>query len=1351
MKHTVYTLLFGLIPFLLIAQEPACGTQGGELFAQQLLKDLDLLRQHEARFAGDPGVRTTTSASLPVQFHVVRTSGGGSSLTQGTLNQAVVILNNYFQYAGIQFFQCAAPIYIDDSNLTDFFISQQKQLVARSFVKNVINIYCVNSIEGGGVGGYTYLPGTGQPDLIVMDDGLLLNATLTHEMGHFFGLLHTHGASNCPAKLPGTDELADGSNCLTAGDYVCDTPADPGLLGAGCQEYQVSPSCEYIGISRDAKGAAFRPDVNNVMSYSRSSCRNRLTPGQYARINAIYQEYRTYLACSDSAPVTKRLSLSSPIFISPNPVKAGKPFTVSAQVSNTGNAPFTGKVKAVVFNRLNEELSTLGVASISDTLAPGQVLSGLLEFSNPSLLLSEETYKVGFYFLPDSATSYQLAGNEKYASYVSFTVEGTPLECVAPDSVWVADAGLAHLIFEWTASPVPSAYYKVAYREKGKTDWTEIPNWSANRMVIVNRKPCTAYEFRVLAICPEGQSEWSPILSASTKGCQEAYCLSYGNSLRSFIQEVSLGAVRNISGNDYGYKDFTSFRAEAAPGGFLPLNLVPGRASTESVRIVYWRVWADLNRDLDFDDSGEMIFQGADYNTQPVNAAWQVPDVVSSGEIRIRISMDTKAYPTPCAVNDYRDVEDYSLVVTGPLTLTLNPTALDLPSESGAALVELNAGQSWESSPDQPWLQISRRSGPAGKFFLTVSATGNPDVQSRVGTITFKAGSIARTLKVAQAGKRAGAETITFPASGGERRLLLNSGTGWKLLSKPTWITQVIPGQGTANGTNPVPVDLSCAPNPQEKSRSGLAVFQWDDGHIAEIEILQDPNQVPAGWGSVSTGTTHMILIPPDVKADFGGLPLLPGDYIGFFYLSGGKEQCAGVVRWEDKFAMVPVFGDDPASAGKDGFATGETFKTRVWQLASQREWKANTRFAPLNSASIHTHTDKFFPNGISQIAEMAADTAALFSLTLKSGFDLISLPVVPSNLDFLALVDPVKADLEEIQDAKGAKVVPATSLNQIGNFDVRKGYLSKTKKTTQLWVTGNLVKPSQTPIPVPLGWSIIPFWSLTSRPLTEAISSISPSVIMIKDQEGRAYIPAYGINTLGQFLPGKAYWLLTSKADTLRYPDAYMDGQAPGTFDFSALPMEPAEFFRTSLEGEFAGQATIVLLEEGLNRLLDPQDEIGVYDPKGNLAGSGIFQGNNLAITVEGMAPGEAYVFRIWKRSTGKAVLVKARFAEDQSGAFASGALVVVEGLETIPDGGPEDLRVYPNPAAGEVWVALPASWTQHTLLRLMRMDGAVVQSWIAEGGNGHRIRLGSAVPGIYILQAVHGDEAIQAKLVVR
>lgn len=71
----------------------------------------------------------------------------------GNVNQAVVIINNYFQYAGLQFFQCSEPKFIDDSNLANFFISQQKNLVAKSYVDGVINIYCVNTIEGGGVGG----------------------------------------------------------------------------------------------------------------------------------------------------------------------------------------------------------------------------------------------------------------------------------------------------------------------------------------------------------------------------------------------------------------------------------------------------------------------------------------------------------------------------------------------------------------------------------------------------------------------------------------------------------------------------------------------------------------------------------------------------------------------------------------------------------------------------------------------------------------------------------------------------------------------------------------------------------------------------------------------------------------------------------------------------------------------------------------------------------------------------------------------------------------------------------------------------------------------------------------------
>ncbi|MBK7477440.1 MAG: T9SS type A sorting domain-containing protein [Haliscomenobacter sp.] len=103
----------------------------------------------------------------------------------------------------------------------------------------------------------------------------------------------------------------------------------------------------------------------------------------------------------------------------------------------------------------------------------------------------------------------------------------------------------------------------------------------------------------------------------------------------------------------------------------------------------------------------------------------------------------------------------------------------------------------------------------------------------------------------------------------------------------------------------------------------------------------------------------------------------------------------------------------------------------------------------------------------------------------------------------------------------------------------------------------------------------------------------------------------------------------------------------------------------------------------------------------------------------------------------------------------YTPGGLTVVEGLELLETGvvaDPETWNVFPNPAQGEVSVSLPSSWKQQrVIIRLIRMDGAMVQSWVVEGGNLHRLRLGYVVPGIYILQAVHQREAIQTKLMVR
>ena len=95
--------------------------------------------------------------------------------------------------------------------------------------------------------------------------------SLTHELGHFFGLAHTFAIG---------DELVDGSNCETAGDRICDTPADPYVPFEEKEDYILD--CIFISLKQDANGQFYQPDVGNIMSYYKCNC--GFTRGQYLRM-----------------------------------------------------------------------------------------------------------------------------------------------------------------------------------------------------------------------------------------------------------------------------------------------------------------------------------------------------------------------------------------------------------------------------------------------------------------------------------------------------------------------------------------------------------------------------------------------------------------------------------------------------------------------------------------------------------------------------------------------------------------------------------------------------------------------------------------------------------------------------------------------------------------------------------------------------------------------------------------------------------------------------------------------------------------------------------------------------------
>ena len=80
--------------------------------------------------------------------------------------------------------------------------------------------------------------------------------TPPHEMGHIFNLAH-------PFETVFGVECTSGSNCLLAGDRICDTPADPSLY-----TYPVDPFCVFVAaVTPPCSGdPPYDPDTSNFMS-----------------------------------------------------------------------------------------------------------------------------------------------------------------------------------------------------------------------------------------------------------------------------------------------------------------------------------------------------------------------------------------------------------------------------------------------------------------------------------------------------------------------------------------------------------------------------------------------------------------------------------------------------------------------------------------------------------------------------------------------------------------------------------------------------------------------------------------------------------------------------------------------------------------------------------------------------------------------------------------------------------------------------------------------------------------------------------------------------------------------------
>jgi HYR domain/Pregnancy-associated plasma protein-A len=244
-----------------------------------------------------------------VQFHIVRMDNGSGGVDVDDIRDEFQnFVNPYFAAIDIEFVECGPELY---HNSSQYYVlgdggenadAAGDAMSATWNVANVVNVYFVSDPDGAC--GWARFPWSLPADYIVMANSCADNqSTMVHELGHYFGLYHTHETA-----LGAENVTRDNGNacwdCQGDGDLLCDTPADPNLSSTANN----FPSCAYTGVGTDGCGVAYSPSINNIMSYADKACRTIFTAQQQARMSVYRDDDRDYLTIVNAPAITNPAS-----------------------------------------------------------------------------------------------------------------------------------------------------------------------------------------------------------------------------------------------------------------------------------------------------------------------------------------------------------------------------------------------------------------------------------------------------------------------------------------------------------------------------------------------------------------------------------------------------------------------------------------------------------------------------------------------------------------------------------------------------------------------------------------------------------------------------------------------------------------------------------------------------------------------------------------------------------------------------------------------------------------------------------------------------------------------------------
>jgi hypothetical protein len=428
-----------------------------------------------------------------------------------------------------------------------------------------------------------------------------LGRTATHEVGHWLGLRHIWGDGNCSVD-----------------DGIADTP-ESDASNFGCPNGHIS--CSTVDM------------IENYMDYTNDACMNLFTEGQKTKM-------RSYFASGGAR----------------------------SAILNSGACCFTGEC---------ELISTVDVSSDNDTsfvlnipladsgstyiiryqeLGSGtwDTLSGLSD----TLVLID-----GLQACTDYVIQYQTdcGSNRTTFSCVQESIQTLGC-CEVPSgelSAVVQDS--ATLVWD----PVYGAInYDLRVRLLGESIWNNFSSLDTT-FTLDSLLECQAYEYQLRTVCKvTPDTAFSTLDTLYTDGCGQcsdtSYCEPQAIGGQGGVAGVEFGPISNTP-NGMGKNGYSNF---SFTGNEFFMDSTYDITMTAIDQFPHaWKVWIDLDRDGEFNDSTELLLDNPG-PTQPINSQITIPELATAGPTRMRIgaklSVSSSSWDA-CNMDGFGEYEDYCI------------------------------------------------------------------------------------------------------------------------------------------------------------------------------------------------------------------------------------------------------------------------------------------------------------------------------------------------------------------------------------------------------------------------------------------------------------------------------------------------------------------------------------------------------------------------------------------------------------------------------------------------------------------------------------------------------------------